>query len=527
MIESTQLRLSPQEAADMAEVKRQAARSLGLKPERINDVRISRRSIDARKRDIAINLTVVVATGDDLTALPPLEPVAFGQLPDDAPQVVIVGAGPAGLFAALRAIEHGMRPILLERGRDVDTRRVDIARMSRSGKVDPDSNYCFGEGGAGTFSDGKLFTRSKKRGDNTAVMQLLVQFGAKEEILCDSHPHIGSDRLPHIIRNIREQIRRSGGEVRFDTRVDALLLERDSAGRPAARGVVTASGEEVRGDVILAIGHSARDTLRRLHDQGVGMEAKGFAMGVRLEHPAALIDRLQYHNPAGRGEWLPAAEYSYVTQVDGRGVYSFCMCPGGVVVPAMSAPGESVVNGMSASARGGRWSNSGMVVELRPGDFPEYASDGVFELLRAQEELEKSFFRAAGETLRAPAQRMDDFVEGRDSQALPASSYPAGLVAARVDRLLPPVISDRLRRGFRDFGRKSRGFLTREATVIGLESRTSSPVRIPRDRDTLCHIEVAGLYPAGEGAGYAGGIISAAIDGRRCADAIAEMRKNY
>lgn len=526
MRESTELRLSPAEAADPAEVRRQAARALGLKPERINDVRISRRSIDARKRDIIINLTVVVATGDDLTALPPLEPVDFGTLPPDSPQVVIVGAGPAGLFAALRAIEHGMRPVLLERGRDVDTRRVDIANLSRSGKVDPESNYCFGEGGAGTFSDGKLFTRSKKRGDNSAVMQLLVQFGAKEEILCDSHPHIGSDRLPHIIRNIREQIRRSGGEVHFGTRVDALLLEPDAEGRPVARGVVTADGREVRGDVILAIGHSARDTIRRIHAQGVEMEAKGFAMGVRLEHSSALIDRLQYHNPEGRGKWLPAAEYSFVTQVDGRGVYSFCMCPGGVVVPAMSAPGEGVVNGMSASARGGSWSNSGMVVELRPGDFPEYKDEGVFELLRAQEELEKRFFRAAGETLRAPAQRMEDFVHARPSTTLPASSYPAGLVAARVDQLLPPVISERLRRGLRDFGHKSRGFLTNDATIIGLESRTSSPVRIPRHRDTLCHTGVAGLYPAGEGAGYAGGIISAAIDGRRCADAIAELRKN-
>lgn len=527
MIEKIDLRLRPDQAADIEIVKFEAARALGLKIDRINDIRVIRRSIDARKRDIIINLTVAVASGEDKKALPPLVPIEFQKVKPDAKQVVIVGAGPAGLFAALRVLEHGMRPVVLERGHDVDTRRIDIANLSRSGKVDPDSNYCFGEGGAGTFSDGKLFTRSKKRGDNDAVMQLLVQFGAKEEILSDSHPHIGSDRLPAIIKRIREKIIECGGEVRFGTRVDELLIETSSDGTRHAVGVRLADGEEIFGDVILATGHSARDTIRHLCAQGVEMEAKGFAMGVRLEHPAHIIDKLQYHSPEGRGQYLPAAEYNFVTQVDGRGVYSFCMCPGGVVVPSMSAPGESVVNGMSSSARNGRWSNSGMVVELRPGDFPEYASEGIFELMKAQEELEKSFYNAAGETLKAPAQRMYDFVNGRESGALPSSSYPAGLVSKRVDQLLPKVISKRLQAGFKDFGRKSRGFLTNEATVIGLESRTSSPVRLPRDKETLCHVGIEGLYPAGEGAGYAGGIVSAAVDGRRCADAIAKLRKNY
>ncbi len=525
MKENVALRLTPCEAADMSVITSQAARALGLKPDKVRDLRIIRKSIDARKRDIVVNLTICVAWGDDDSALPQREVVEFKHVAADAPQVVIVGAGPAGLFAALRALQHGMRPILLERGRDVDTRRVDIAQLSRTGNVDPESNYCFGEGGAGTFSDGKLYTRSKKRGDNDAVMQLLVQFGAKEEILSDSHPHIGSDRLPKIIKAIREKIIECGGEVRFSTRADELILTTDADGQRRAIGVVTSSGETIKGDVILATGHSARDTIRRLHAQGVEMEAKGFAMGVRLEHPSELIDRLQYHSPEGRGEYLPAAEYNYVTQVDGRGVYSFCMCPGGVVVPAMSAPGEGVVNGMSSSARNGRWSNSGMVVEIRPGDYPEYASHGVFELMALQEDVEKRFFEAAGRTLKAPAQRMTDFVRGRDSSSLPPSSYPPGLLAARVDRLLPPAIARRLQEGFRDFGRKSVGFLTDAATVIGLESRTSSPVRLPRDRETLCHVGIRGLYPAGEGAGYAGGIVSAAIDGRRCADAIANVRK--
>lgn len=525
MIEKVQLQLTPESAANPNLIKKEVARTLGITANEINEIRIVKRSIDARKRKVMINLTIAVALGADkeVSDIPPK--VNFQKLPSDAAQVIIVGAGPAGLFAALRAIESGLRPIVFERGKDVDTRRVDIANLNRSGKADPESNYCFGEGGAGTFSDGKLHTRSKKRGDNEAVMALLVQFGADPKILTDSHPHVGSDRLPHIIKAIREKIIECGGAVRFGQRVDNLILESSGGEKKVCKGVVLSDGSRYEGDVILATGHSARDTIRNLYSQGVGMEAKGFAMGVRLEHPAELIDRLQYHSPEGRGKYLPAAEYNYVTQVDGRGVYSFCMCPGGVVVPAVSAPGESVVNGMSASARSGRWSNSGMVVEIRPGDFPEYTSEGVFELLKAQEELEKRFYEAAGETLRAPAQRMYDFVKAKESANLPASSYPPGLISRRVDQLLPPVISKRLQQGFRDFGNKSKGFLTNEACVIGLESRTSSPVRLPRDKETLCHLEIEGLYPAGEGAGYAGGIISAAIDGRRCVDSICKKKK--
>lgn len=527
MIESIQLRLTPQEAASEDIIRKNAERALGLRTGAINDVAVTKRSIDARKRNnIIINLTVDVAYGEDKTAsLPPAE-VEFKNVNSDSPTIAIVGAGPAGLFAALRALEYGYRPIVLERGKDVDSRRIDIANLNRSGIADPESNYCFGEGGAGTFSDGKLFTRSKKRGDNRSVMELLVQFGADPKILSDAHPHVGSDRLPHIIKNIREKIIEAGGEVRFNTRVDSLLLESDNDGLRHAVGVKLADGSEVKGIVVLATGHSARDTIRNLYAQGVDMEAKGFAMGVRLEHPSVLIDQLMYHTPEGRGEFLPPAEYNFVTQVEGRGVYSFCMCPGGVVVPAVSAPGESVVNGMSASARSGRWSNSGMVVEIRPGDFPEYEKYGVFQLMHMQEDLERKFYNAAARTLKAPAQRMYDFVKGIKSTQLPSSSYPPGLVTERVDEILPPFISKRLKKGFQDFGRKSKGFLTNSACVIGLESRTSSPVRLPRDKESLCHTGIADLYPVGEGAGYAGGIISAAIDGRRSVDSICNKQKN-
>lgn len=514
MIEDVSLRVSPKIASTPTLLKREAAARVGLNEREINDMRIVRRSIDARQRNVAVNVVVRVASGDDLTVTSKYKPMEFLHVPDVAPCIVIVGAGPAGLFAALKAIELGIRPVVLERGSDVDTRRIELARISREGKVDPDSNYCFGEGGAGAYSDGKLFTRSKKRGNVDQILHLLHQHGASSDILIDAHPHIGSDKLPDVIKNIRETIIKCGGEIRFHEKVVDIILEN---GR--ATGVRTLSGECVMGAVILATGHSARDVYRFLNNNNVEMEAKGLAIGVRLEHPQRLIDELQYHSKDGRGEYLPPAEYSYVTQVDGRGVYSFCMCPGGVIVPAMSAPGQSVVNGMSASARGSRWANSGMVVELHPGDIPGFEKEGVLEMLALQESLEKRFFEESGGTLNAPAQRMTDFVNGRYSKDLPKSSYPAGIHSSRLDHLLPEEIARRLKLGFMAFDRKCHGFISHDAVMVGLESRTSSPVRIPRDKDTLCHVVIEDLYPAGEGAGYAGGIVSAAIDGQRCVEA--------
>lgn len=515
MIKELTLRVSPEVAATPQFLEK---RIFGVAGGKVNDWKIVRRSVDARKRDIIINLSVKVAMGDDSNVPSGYSPVEFPDVRHSQKTVVIIGAGPAGLFGALKCIELGLRPIVIERGKDVDARRFDIATLNRERHIDPESNYCFGEGGAGTFSDGKLFTRSKKRGNPAEVLSLLVQHGANENILIDAHPHIGSDRLPGIMKSIRQTIIDHGGEVRFQTRADRLIIEGNQV-----KGVLTAKGEEITSDsVILATGHSARDVYRNLYRDGVRMEAKGLAVGVRLEHPQQLIDKIQYHNPGGRGRWLPAAEYSFVTQVDGRGVYSFCMCPGGVVVAAGSGPDELVVNGMSASARSSIWSNSGMVVEIRPGDFPEYADHGVFEMLDFVEDLEKDFYRKSGNSIVAPAQRMTDFVEGKDSKTIPPSSYLPGLHEGRLDIMLPPFIASRLRKGFIEFGRKAKGFLSKDAILIGLESRTSSPVRIPRDKESLCHTEIKGLYPAGEGAGYAGGIVSAAIDGMRCASQIAQ-----
>lgn len=515
MITEVTLKVTPKVSRNTDLLRMEVAKKTGLKFSDINDVRIVRRSIDARQRNVMVNLGVAIATGEDAQVTGILKPVKFMPVPPEAPSVVIVGAGPAGLFAALRAIELGMRPIVLERGKDVDARRLDLAQISRKGEVDAESNYCFGEGGAGAYSDGKLFTRSKKRGNVEDILQLLCQHGASNDILIDSHPHIGSDRLPGVIKNIRNTIIDNGGEVRFQTKVDSIVIEDGEA-----KGVTTSAGEMFEGPVVLATGHSARDVYRFLKKDGVRLEAKGLAIGVRLEHPQQLIDRLQYHTPEGRGKYLPAAEYNFVAQSKGRGVYSFCMCPGGVVVPAMSGPEQSVVNGMSASARASRWANSGMVVELHPGDIDGYSSHGELEMLALQEDLEKRFFEESDHTINAPAQRMKDFIEGKKSETLPASSYAPGIHSARLDNLLPLEIVERLKEGFVAFDRRCRGFLTNDALMVGLESRTSSPVRIPRNKETLNHIEIKGLYPAGEGAGYAGGIVSAAIDGRRCVDAI-------
>lgn len=521
MIREVQLRVEPRVAAVEAELRAAVARALGVAEHRLTGVRVTRRSIDARQRVVMVNVAVRASVDEALPVEPLVPPVDYRAVPEDAPQAVVVGCGPAGLFAALRLIEHGVRPIVLERGKNVHERRVDVARISREGIVDPDSNYCYGEGGAGAYSDGKLYTRSKKRGSVEAVLGVLVQHGASPDILVDAHPHIGSDRLPAVIEAMRGTIERCGGEVHFSTRVTGLLL---NAARDAVEGVTSADGREWRGPVVLATGHSARDVYRMLHAAGVELQAKGIAVGVRLEHPQHLIDRIQYHSAAGRGEWLPAAEYSFVTQVDGRGVYSFCMCPGGVVVPATSEQRLLVVNGMSPSRRNTHWANSGMVVELHPEDLPERYDAGrdVLAMLHFQHDLETLCWQQAGGSQVAGAQRMKDFVEGRDSRLLPPSSYPAGVQPSRLDRWLPAMVGERLRRGFATFGSQARGFLTNEAIVIGVETRTSSPLRIPRDAATMCHIVVAGLYPCGEGAGYAGGIVSSAIDGQRCADALSQ-----
>ena len=517
MIQEIDLRLDPKTAYTPELLRRAAARRLAIAPDRLRDAVVFRRSIDARQRNVVVNVALRCYIDEPAPEHPLANPVEYRQLPADAPQAVIVGAGPAGLFAALRLIELGVKPVVLERGKDVDSRRVDLATLCRESAVDPDSNYCFGEGGAGAYSDGKLYTRSKKRGDVDKILRIFHQHGAQDEILVDAHPHIGTDRLPEVIKAIRQTIIACGGEVRFCCRVTGLLLTEGSENQ-AVRGVVTADGSEVLGPVILATGHSARDVYEFLQRAGIRLEPKGIAVGVRLEHPQNLIDCLQYHSRDGRGLYLPPAEYSLLTRVDGRAVYSFCMCPGGVVVPAASAPGEMVVNGMSPSNRGTRWSNSGMVVEVLPEDVE---GDDPLRMMEYQHQIERRFFEDAGQSLNAPAQRMTDFVNSRLSTSLPRSSYAPGVHSARIDRLLPREISRRLQQGFRDFNRRQQGFLSPEAIVLGNETRTSSPVRIPRDRLSMVHVDLPGLYPCGEGAGYAGGIVSAAIDGERSAEALA------
>ena len=516
MINDYDIRVLPKVASKEEYLKDFLSKEKGLRKADIRAVQILRRSIDARSRTVFMQLKVRVFVNEN-----PVPPTLINTNYHDVSkckQAVVVGAGPAGFFAALRLIELGVKPIVLERGKDVHARRVDIAQISRNHKVDPESNYSFGEGGAGAFSDGKLYTRSKKKGNVDRILQIFCIHGANPNILVDVHPHIGTDKLPKVIEAMRERIKNCGGEVHFMTRVDKLLI---SDGK--VTGVETADGQIFNGPVILATGHSARDVYRMLDENKIEIEAKGIAVGVRLEHPQHLIDCIQYHSPKGRGEYLPPAEYSFVTQADGRGVYSFCMCPGGFVVPAATGPNQVVVNGMSPSNRGSKWSNSGMVVEIRPEDLP--GSD-VFNVMRFQEEMEQTAYVNGGATQVAPAQRMNDFVNRKMSFDLPETSYVPGVISSPLHFLLPTEVSKRFRTGFMQFGKSAKGFLTNEAMLIGVETRTSSPIRIIRNPETLQHITVEGLFPCGEGAGYAGGIVSAAIDGERCAEKLVELFGN-
>ena len=527
MIQEYQIRVLPEQAANEQNIKSFICKDKGIDARTINAIRVLKRSIDARQRTIYVNLKVRLYINE----MPKDDEFVYTiyNKVDKKPEVIVVGAGPGGLFAALRLIELGLRPIVVERGKNVRDRKVDIARISREHKIDPESNYSFGEGGAGAYSDGKLYTRSKKRGSVDKILNVFCQHGASTSILVDAHPHIGTDKLPRVIENMRNTILECGGEVHFETRMDAIIIENEKV-----VGIETNTGKTFRGPVILATGHSARDVYRWLYNNGVQLEAKGIAVGVRLEHPSHLIDQIQYHNKNGRGKYLPAAEYSFVTQVDGRGVYSFCMCPGGFVVPAASGPQQLVVNGMSPSNRGGKWSNSGMVVELRPEDLLQKelqlkneelgidcTGEGSLAMMHLQEALEAACWQQGNRRQTAPSQRMVDFTRKKLSYDLPASSYSPGLVSSPLHFWMPNFISDRLSKGFQQFGRSSHGFLTNEAVMIGMETRTSAPVRIVRDNETLQHVTISGLFPCGEGAGYAGGIVSAGIDGERCAEAVA------
>lgn len=523
-MQQIQVRVSPEVAATDALLRRSVARHLRIPAQAIQAAVIRRHTIDARHRRIFINLNIDVYFSGEEIPQEDFSDITYQDV-SEAPTTIVVGAGPCGLFAALALIEQGIRPIIIERGVDVMTRRKHLSEMHKSGIVNPESNYSYGEGGAGAFSDGKLYTRSKKRGSVEKVLRIFCKFGADPKILVEAHPHIGTDKLPIIIRRMREQIIASGGEVHFSTRMDELIREGNKV-----CGVRCSTGETFVGPVILATGHSARDVYRYLHKENILLQAKAISVGVRLEHPQALIDQIRYHNEEGRGAYLPAAEYVYKTRIGDRGVYSFCMCPGGFVVPASTVPGETVVNGMSPANRGSKWANSGMVVELRPEDITKTdieVSDpnSPLALMEWCEEYERRSYRAANNSLKAPSQRMEDFVMGRPSVDAASTSYNIGLTPGNMHDWMPSFIASRLVEGFRAFERMTPGFLTNEAQLIGVESRTSSPVRIPRHsegEDIYQHLELVGLYPAGEGAGYAGGIVSAAIDGENAALALAQ-----
>lgn len=557
MIQEYQIRILPEQAASEEGIKRYLAKEKGLDVRTLNQVRVLKRSIDARQRTIFVNLKVRAYINE----FPQDDQYIHTEYPDvsSRPRAIVVGEGPGGLFASLRLIELGYRPIVLERGKDVRERKKDLSNITKTQKVDGESNYCFGEGGAGAYSDGKLYTRSKKRGSVDKILNVFCQHGANTNILVDAHPHIGTDKLPRVIENMRNTIIKCGGEVHFQTKMIRLILESegkltasDAAAGDRVIGVeavnlATGAEETYRGPVILATGHSARDVYRYLASAKIDIEAKGIAVGVRLEHPSQLIDQIQYHNKSGRGKYLPAAEYSFVTQVDGRGVYSFCMCPGGFVIPAATGPEQLVVNGMSPSNRGTAWSNSGMVVETHPEDVAQFVKEhqaiieqtemkaqensslfnlhSSLQMMYFQQIVEKQCWQQGNMKQTAPAQRMADFVNNRLSYDLPKSSYAPGIISSPLHFWMPSFVSKRLQEGFKTFGKNAHGFLTNEATLIAMETRTSSPVRIIRDRETLQHVRIQGLFPCGEGAGYAGGIVSAGVDGERCAEMCAEYMK--
>lgn len=546
MIEEYQIRILPEQAASEEGIKRYLSKEKGIDVRTLNQVRVLKRSIDARQRTIYVNLKVRAYINEFAQD----DQYIHTEYPDvsSRPRVVVVGEGPGGLFASLRLIELGYRPVVLERGKDVRERKKDLSNITKTQKVDAESNYCFGEGGAGAYSDGKLYTRSKKRGSVDKILNVFCQHGANTNILADAHPHIGTDKLPRVIENMRNTILQCGGEVHFHTKMTSFIIDGDKVIGVEAVNLQTGAEETYRGPVILATGHSARDVYRYLAASRIEIEAKGIAVGVRLEHPAHLIDQIQYHNKDGRGKYLPAAEYSFVTQVDGRGVYSFCMCPGGFVIPAATGPQQLVVNGMSPSNRGTAWSNSGMVVETHPEDVASFVQehqavlqsdaslsssaeeevlspDSPLTMMHFQQIVEKQCWQQGNMKQTAPAQRMADFVNNRLSYDLPKSSYAPGLISSPLHFWMPSFVSKRLQEGFKTFGKNAHGFLTNEATLIAMETRTSSPVRILRDRDTLQHVRLQGLFPCGEGAGYAGGIVSAGVDGERCAEMCAEYLK--
>lgn len=546
MIEEYQIRILPEQAASEEGIKRYLSKEKGIDVRTLNQVRVLKRSIDARQRTIYVNLKVRAYINEFAQD----DQYIHTEYPDvsSRPRVVVVGEGPGGLFASLRLIELGYRPVVLERGKDVRERKKDLSNITKTQKVDAESNYCFGEGGAGAYSDGKLYTRSKKRGSVDKILNVFCQHGANTNILADAHPHIGTDKLPRVIENMRNTILQCGGEVHFQTKMTSFIIDGDKVIGVEAVNLQTGAEETYRGPVILATGHSARDVYRYLAASRIEIEAKGIAVGVRLEHPAHLIDQIQYHNKNGRGKYLPAAEYSFVTQVDGRGVYSFCMCPGGFVIPAATGPQQLVVNGMSPSNRGTAWSNSGMVVETHPEDVASFVQehqailqsdaslsssaeeevlspDSPLTMMHFLQIVEKQCWQQGNMKQTAPAQRMADFVNNRLSYDLPNSSYAPGLISSPLHFWMPSFVSKRLQEGFKTFGKNAHGFLTNEATLIAMETRTSSPVRILRDRDTLQHVRLQGLFPCGEGAGYAGGIVSAGVDGERCAEMCAEYLK--